>query len=78
MKKNIKHAFIKSLPVMAGYIVLGIGFGILLKKAGYGFKMVMYKNVCSPPSAKEPKSQLNAEQPSKGRCWNPPKEAPYV
>ncbi len=36
MKENIKHAFIKSLPVMAGYIVLGIGFGILLKKAGYG------------------------------------------
>ena len=36
MKKNIKHAFIKSLPVMVGYIVLGIGFGILLKKAGYG------------------------------------------
>ena len=49
-----------------------------LKKAGYGFKIVMYKNVCSPPSAKEPKSQLNAEQPSKGRCWNPPKEAAYV
>ena len=36
MKKNIERAFIKSLPVMAGYIVLGIGFGILLKKAGYG------------------------------------------
>ena len=36
MKKNIKNAFMKSLPVMAGYIVLGIGFGILLKKAGYG------------------------------------------
>ena len=36
MNKNIKIAFIKSLPVMAGYIVLGIGFGILLKKAGYG------------------------------------------
>lgn len=34
--KGIKIAFIKSLPVMAGYIVLGIGFGILLKKAGYG------------------------------------------
>ena len=31
-----KQAFIKSLPVMAGYIVLGIGFGIILKKAGYG------------------------------------------
>ncbi len=36
MKKSIKNAFIKSLPVMAGYIVLGIGFGILLKEAGYG------------------------------------------
>jgi len=36
MKKVIKKAFIKSLPVMAGYVVLGIGFGILLKKAGYG------------------------------------------
>ncbi len=35
-RKIIKTAFIKSLPVMAGYIVLGIGFGILLKKAGYG------------------------------------------
>ena len=29
-------AFLKSLPVMAGYVVLGIGFGILLRKAGYG------------------------------------------
>ncbi len=36
MKKTIKIAFVKSLPVMAGYIVLGIGFGILLKNAGYG------------------------------------------
>lgn len=36
MKEVIKNAFIKSLPVMAGYIVLGIGFGILLKNAGYG------------------------------------------
>lgn len=36
MKKTIKISFIKSLPVMAGYVVLGIGFGILLKQAGYG------------------------------------------
>lgn len=37
MKTRIaKLAFIKSLPVMAGYIVLGIGFGILLRNAGYG------------------------------------------
>ena len=33
---TVKQAFIKSLPVMAGYIVLGIGFGILLRTAGYG------------------------------------------
>ena len=36
MKKTVRLAFTKSLPVMAGYIVLGIGFGILLKDAGYG------------------------------------------
>lgn len=34
--KTVKLAFLKSLPVLAGYIVLGIGFGILLRKAGYG------------------------------------------
>lgn len=34
--KTLKLAFMKSLPVLAGYIVLGIGFGILLSKAGYG------------------------------------------
>ena len=31
-----RKAFLKSLPVMAGYIVLGIGFGILLRNAGFG------------------------------------------
>ena len=36
MQKTIQLAYQKSLPVMAGYIVLGIGFGILLKDAGYG------------------------------------------
>ena len=34
-KKTIKTAFIKSLPVMAGYIVLGTGFGVLLSAKGY-------------------------------------------
>ncbi len=32
----MKKAFLRSVPVMAGYIVLGIGFGILLRNAGYG------------------------------------------
>lgn len=33
---TIKHAFYKSIPVLAGYIVIGIGFGILMRNAGYG------------------------------------------
>lgn len=35
-KRVLKAAFIKSLPVFAGYVVLGTGFGILLEKIGYG------------------------------------------
>ena len=39
----LKKAFVKSLPVMAGYIVLGIGFGILLRNAGFqvGYALAM-------------------------------------
>ena len=35
-RETVKQAFYTSIPVMAGYIVLGIGFGILLRNAGYG------------------------------------------
>lgn len=31
-----KNVIIKTLPVMAGYVVLGIGFGVLLSVNGYG------------------------------------------
>ena len=31
-----KRAFLKTLPVMAGYLVMGCGFGILLRVSGYG------------------------------------------
>lgn len=34
--KTIKQAFYKSVPVLAGYIILGTGFGILMHNAGYG------------------------------------------
>ena len=34
--ETVKQAFYHSIPVMAGYIVLGTGFGILLRNAGYG------------------------------------------
>ena len=35
-KQTVKLAFYKSIPIMAGYIVLGTGFGILMRNAGYG------------------------------------------
>ena len=31
-----RQAFYKSIPVLAGYIVLGTGFGIMMRNAGYG------------------------------------------
>ncbi|MFW5668192.1 MAG: AzlC family ABC transporter permease [Acetivibrio ethanolgignens] len=39
MKKymhTLKKAFVATLPVMAAYLVLGAGFGIVLKTKGYG------------------------------------------
>ncbi len=36
-KKALKAAFPGTLPVMAGYLVLGVGFGILLQSKGYSF-----------------------------------------
>ena len=37
MKKNIKYAFPKTLPVLFGYIFLGIAWGIVLADAGYNY-----------------------------------------
>lgn len=34
--KTIKYALVQTLPVMAGYLVLGLGFGVLLESKGYG------------------------------------------
>lgn len=33
---TFRYALKRSIPVMAGYIVLGIGFGMLLGAKGYG------------------------------------------
>lgn len=35
-KNDVKKAFVATLPVFAGYIALGFGFGILLTSKGYG------------------------------------------
>ena len=42
----VRQAFLKSVPVMAGYVVLGIGFGILLRAAGYGVLWSLAMSVC--------------------------------
>lgn len=36
MKHIIKQSFIDTIPIMTGYLVLGFGFGIILKANGYG------------------------------------------
>ena len=36
LKRTLREAFIATTPVMAGYIVLGMGFGVLLSTKGYG------------------------------------------
>ena len=35
MKKTLKQAFVATIPVMAGYLVLGFGFGIIAKASGF-------------------------------------------
>ncbi|MBQ3078623.1 MAG: AzlC family ABC transporter permease [Clostridia bacterium] len=39
MKKLIKKAFIATLPVLTGYLVLGFGFGIILRSTGFSVLM---------------------------------------
>ena len=36
MKKDIKKALRDTVPVLSGYLVLGMGFGILMQTKGYG------------------------------------------
>lgn len=36
-RQTIRYSFLSTIPVMAGYLVLGIGFGILLHDKGYSF-----------------------------------------
>ena len=43
--EKIRYAFIKSLPVMAGYIFLGTAFGIVLEEAGFGYGWAILMSV---------------------------------
>lgn len=41
----LKKAFLATIPVMAGYIVLGIGFGMLLQTRGYGVLWALFMSL---------------------------------
>ncbi len=43
--KTFQRAFVHTLPVFAGYIVLGLGFGILLRVAGFGALWAFFMSV---------------------------------
>ena len=45
MMKTLRYAFARTLPIMAGYLVLGLGFGVLLQSKGYGVDLL------GPPTA---------------------------
>lgn len=45
MKQNMKAAFKASIPVMMGYIVLGMAFGMLLESKGYHFIYALLMSV---------------------------------
>ena len=42
-RQLLQKAFLKTIPVLAGYIVLGMGFGIMMNDAGFslGFSLAM-------------------------------------
>jgi len=46
MVKTIKAAFFATIPVLTGYLVLGFGFGILLRSAGYGLPWAFFMSLC--------------------------------
>lgn len=43
-KSDFRQAAINTIPVLSGYVVLGIGFGVILKSKGYG---ILWALACS-------------------------------
>lgn len=45
MKSTLKKAFLATVPVLTGYLVLGFGFGILVKAAGFGIPVAFFMSL---------------------------------
>ena len=40
MSTDLRNAFIKTIPIMCGYLFLGFAFGISLQQAGFEYRVV--------------------------------------
>ncbi|QUH19566.1 AzlC family ABC transporter permease [Alkaliphilus sp. B6464] len=45
MKKAIKAAFPATIPVMLGYLSVGVAFGLLFEKSGYNFMWAIFMSI---------------------------------
>ena len=36
MKEALRFALVKTIPVLLGYLFLGVAFGVVLQRSGYG------------------------------------------
>ena len=45
MKSTVKKALVDTLPVLTGYLVLGFGFGIIMKAGGYGILLALSMSI---------------------------------
>lgn len=43
--KEFKKAFIKTIPILCGYLFLGIAFGVLLQQAGFNFVWAFFASI---------------------------------
>lgn len=47
--KELNFAFKRTIPILLGYITLGIAFGILLQQAGFGWPWALLTVLSSTP-----------------------------
>lgn len=43
--KEFKKAFVKTIPILCGYLFLGIAFGVLLQQAGFNFIWAFFASI---------------------------------